>query len=237
MCMRAFAPERPLANHEIMAAILSFRTAADRRPAMSRRKSPPPHTPTLRRHIAAAAARLMAEDGIGDYGMAKRKAARQLGIGEKDALPSNDEVEEELREYLALYQDDEHADRLVAMRQAALAVMAKLVDYHPCLTGAVLDGTAGRYSAIELDLFADSSKDVEIFLLSSGISYEVDDIQWHGNDVPETRLQIEWDGFPVNLLVFPLKAERNVQRNPHSGRNRARAQAPALAALLAEGKP
>ena len=33
----------------------------------------------LRREIAALAARMMAEDGISDFGFAKRKAARQLG--------------------------------------------------------------------------------------------------------------------------------------------------------------
>ena len=49
----------------------------------------------LRREIAALAARMMAEDGISDFGFAKRKAAKQLGATEADALPNNTEIEAE----------------------------------------------------------------------------------------------------------------------------------------------
>lgn len=199
---------------------------------MPRRKPTPSPTANLRRHIASAAARLMAEDGIGDYGVAKRKAARQLGAGTGDGLPSNEEVEQELREYQALYQDEEQPERLYEMRKVALGVMQLLQDFRPCLTGAVLDGTAGRYSAIELDIFADSSKDVEIFLLSNSISYEVDELQHHGHDPAETRLRLDHEGFPVHLMVFPPLAERSHPRNPHTGRARLRAHVTAVAALL-----
>ena len=51
----------------------------------------------MRARIAAAAARLMAEDGIDDFALAKRKAARQLGAPDTEALPANQEIEAELR--------------------------------------------------------------------------------------------------------------------------------------------
>ena len=158
----------------------------------------------LRRSIAAAAARLMADEGVTDYGAAKRKAARQLGAGESETLPTNDEVEVELRSYQALFQDDEQREHLHDLRQAALAVMQELAEFRPCLTGQVLDGTAGRFSRIELDLFADSSKDVEIFLLSRDIEYAIDEMPRRGPDGAETRLRLEWDDIEVQLMIYLL---------------------------------
>ena len=186
----------------------------------------------LRRSIAAAAARLMADEGVTDYGAAKRKAARQLGAGESETLPTNDEVEVELRSYQALFQDDEQREHLHALRQAALAVMQELAEFRPCLTGQVLDGTAGRFSRIELDLFADSSKDVEIFLLSRDIEYAIDEMPRRGPDGAETRLRLEWDDIEVQLMIYPLAAERHLPRNPHGGRAKQRARLPAVAELV-----
>lgn len=187
-----------------------------------------------RRAIASLAARMMAEDGVDNYGHAKRKAARSLGLGENEALPSNEEVEAELRLYQSLYQADELRDRLREMRQTALEVMEFLVDFRPYLTGAVLDGTAGRYAAVEIDLFADSAKDVEITLLSNNISYETSEYRRQGPDTPETLLHIDWGGVPVQLSVYSLPQERHSKRNPHSGNRPERARASAVAALLEE---
>jgi hypothetical protein len=122
--------------------------------------------------------RLMAEDGIADYGMAKRKAARSLGVGEGEALPTNEEIETELRAWQSLYQEDEQRERVHDLRTTALEVM-QAGRFPPLSHRRRLDGTAGRYSAIEIELYADSSKDVEIALLSHGISYEI-----HGQPTP-----------------------------------------------------
>jgi hypothetical protein len=75
-----------------------------------------PSQQRLRREIAALAARLIAEDGINDYGLAKRKAARQLGAINADELPNNAEIEAEVRTYQAVFQDDEQRS---ACRQCA----------------------------------------------------------------------------------------------------------------------
>src|ERR1043165_4918148 len=78
---------------------------------------------STRARIAAAAARIMAEDGIDDFSLAKRKAAKQIGAAETQSLPANDEIEAELRAYRALYQPDEHRQRVAQLREVALRVM------------------------------------------------------------------------------------------------------------------
>ena len=102
----------------------------------------------VRARIAAAAARLMAEDGIDDFALAKRKAARQLGADEREGLPANDEVEAELEAYRALYQAEEHPHRIAELRTVALNAMAALESFRPYLTGPVLTGLAGPYAQI-----------------------------------------------------------------------------------------
>lgn len=175
---------------------------------MPRRKPTAANGSHIRREIAAAAARLMAEDGITDYGFAKRKAARNLGLGETDVLPANDEVESELRIYQSLYQSEEQPARLLELRRDALEAMDLLAEFQPYLTGAVLDGTAGRYAGIELEVFADSAKDVEIALLSRGISYVPDEKMRHRPGAPEAQLRLEWNGAPLRISVYPRQAER-----------------------------
>ena len=179
----------------------------------------PRHKPTissstyLRRSIANAAARLIAEGGMSDFGSAKRKAARQLGASDGDALPSNDEVEIELRAYQAIFQDNEQTERLHEMRTNALEIMNLLADFHPHLTGAVLNGTAGRYAPIEIDLFADSSKDVEIFMLSHNILYSSTEIRRQNPLSAETRLHLDWNHDSIDLSVYPIAAVRTLTRD------------------------
>jgi len=201
---------------------------------MPRSKAVPRSDSDLRRRIACLAGRLMAEDGVGDYGIAKRKAARRLGVVEGESLPTNDEVEAELRAYQAIYQPDEQRARLRELRGLALEVMDVLEGFRPYLTGAVLDGTAGRYAEVEIDVFADSAKEVEIFLLSKGISYAVAETRRQWPDGSDTRLRLDWNGNPVLLSVFPADAERQRRRNPHTGRTPGRARAGAVAMMIEE---
>jgi hypothetical protein len=198
---------------------------------MSRRK-PSAAGNTLRREIAGLAARLMAEDGISDYGYAKRKATKALGATEQDALPTNDEIEAELRAYQSLYQDEEHSARIRMLREIALQAMEFLADFRPYLTGPVLDGTAGRYAGVDIDLYADSAKDVEIALLSRNIPYEIDEKSRGRPDGMEAQLSLDWDGVPIRLSIYPYMAERRQQRNPHTGRSPSRARVDAVAMLL-----
>ena len=174
----------------------------------------------------------MAEEGTADYGFAKRKAARNLGLGDNEALPTNDEVETELRAYQALYQSEEQPARLAELRRDALEAMDLLAEFHPYLTGPVLDGTAGRYAGIQLELFADSAKDVEIMLLSRDISYDVDEKIRHHPGAPEAQLLLDWNGSPLRISVYPRMAERVHPRSPHGTKGPARAGRAAVAELL-----
>lgn len=196
---------------------------------MPRRKLAPSASSHLRRSIASTAARLMAEEGFSDYGAAKRKAARSLGASEGEALPTNEEIEVELRAWQSLYQEDEQRERIHDLRATGLEVMQLLAEFHPYLTGGALDGTAGRYSAVEIELFADSSKDVEIALLSHGISYDIADNRRPGLDA---QLRLEWNDFPVVLAIYPPVAERQQPKSPHGGRGRHRVRADAVIELL-----
>ena len=77
--------------------------------------------------IAQGAARLIAEHGLTDWTLAKRKAARQLMLPETAGLPSNDEIEAALADHHALFGGDAHADRAAssARRGARLDAPAR----------------------------------------------------------------------------------------------------------------
>jgi hypothetical protein len=136
----------------------------------------------LRQLVAQQAARMMAEDGVSDYGYAKKKAGRQLGVVDANCLPSNAEIEEEIRLYHDIYNSEDQPEALRLLRQDALATMQIFARFNPHLTGSVLDGTAGQYAETHIHLFADSAKEVEIFLLNQQIPYESNDKTYRVRD-------------------------------------------------------
>jgi hypothetical protein len=131
----------------------------------------------VRQQIAMLAARMIAEDGL-DYAGAKRRAAKELFGGQRvpgDAMPANTVVEAEVRAYQELFQSDSQPKRLLLLRRVAIDVMEMLAPFNPYLVGAVLNGTAGDHTDIHLQLFCDSAKDVEIFLINRGIEIDVEE--------------------------------------------------------------
>jgi hypothetical protein len=190
-----------------------------------------------RARIAAAAARLMAEDGIDDFALAKRKAAKQLGVVEAQALPGNDEVEAELREYLALYQADEHPQRIAELRKIALDAMRTLERFNPYLTGPVLKGIAGPYAEIELQLFPDSLKEVEIFLLDRKLSYDTREGRRYAGDRAHavSVLTLLWEDAPLRLSIFDARDERIALKTSQAGRVMDRAGIAEVDALVRNG--
>ena len=188
----------------------------------------------MRAAIAAAAARIMAESGIDNFALAKRKAARQLGATEKQGLPGNEEVDAELRAYLDLYQADEHPDRIRELRRIALSMMRELEVFSPYLTGPVLKGIAGPYAEVELQLFPDSDKDVEIFLLNRNIPFTSAEARRYSGDRARavTIIELEWEGAPVRLSVFDSRDERIALKTTQVGRVMGRAGIPEVSALL-----
>ena len=194
-----------------------------------------PHRSNLRREIAALAARMIAEDGISDYGFAKRKAARQLGAVNADELPNNAEIDAEVRTYLSVFQDEEHLERQQFLRIAAAEAMRELEAFRPYLTGAVLEGTAGRYAEVEIDLFPESAKEVEIFFLNHGVNYEHREPRRNQPDAPEAILVFDWGDVPVKLRIYSPDVERLSRRGPHGARQMERARLATVEALIKQG--
>ena len=176
----------------------------------------------------------MAEDGINDFSLAKRKAARRLGAAETEALPGNDEIEMELRAYRALYQADEHPVRIAELRRIALEAMQALERFNPYLTGQVLRGIAGRYAEIELQLFPESTKEVELFLLDRNIAYTTHESRRFSGDRahPVSLLSLSWQGAPLKISVFDPRAERLALKTSQAGRVMERAGIAEVGAMV-----
>ena len=176
-----------------------------------------------RERIAQVAARLILEHGITDWSLAKRKAARQLMLSERDGLPGDDEVEAALTEHQALYGGDEHAATLRAQREEALRWMRRLADFNPRLVGGVAAGWAGEYNDIRLELIADDQKAVELVLINAEVSYRVDPMR---SAAAPAQLYIDTRAGGVRLTIMDEREARSRKRDD------VRLDAAALARLL-----
>ena len=187
-----------------------------------------------RSRIAHLAARLIAEDGIEDYAAAKRKAARQAGVPDTRQLPTNDEIDEALRTHQTLYGGEEHVNRLRELRTRALEVMRELARFNPYLTGSVLTGTAGKYADVNLQLYTDSGKDVELFLIDRDIAYRAGERRlWCGETLRTLpAFTVDDDGLEVDIVVFALDDLRNPVKTSPEGKAIERARPEAVRALL-----
>ena len=128
----------------------------------------------LTEEIAATAARLVVEEGM-EYGPAKRRAARALGRASTRSaeLPGNDLVEDQVREYLAIFCAETQPAELAELRAIAAVWMERLAEFRPHLAGAVWRSTATRLNNIHLELFCDDSKAAELALIDRRVDYEV----------------------------------------------------------------
>ncbi len=188
----------------------------------------------LRERIAHLAARLMAQDGIEDYALAKRKAARQAGAADSRQLPDNDEIDVALKQYRELYQQ-EHPAQLRELRRLALEVMDEFSQFNPHLTGAVLKGSAGKYAAVHLQLFTDTDKNVEHYLLNHRIVFRSDECRLYAGDMTLSApvLSIDRDGVEIHLTVLSSRDQRLQLKTSPDGKPLERARREAVAALLA----
>lgn len=176
----------------------------------------------LTSEIAATAARLVVEEGL-EYGPAKRRAASQLGVG-RAPLPSNDELEDAVREYIELFCEDTQPVELRALRAMALVWMERLAAFRPHLCGAVWHGTATRLSDISIQLFCDDSKSAEIALIDHRVPYTPATVTgFRGEPVealsfasqsPELGLAVG-----VHLMVYDLDDLRGALKPDSKGRS------------------
>ena len=164
----------------------------------------------LRRHIAYLAARLMAVDGIADYASAKQKAARQAGLADAQLLPDNSEIEEALREYQGLFQGEDQPEHLRYLREVAVKVMREFEEFRPVLVGSVLNGTAGQHSDVNLQLYADDSKALTMFLVNKRYRFEegTKEVRRGGRVDQVPQIQLEVDGVTVTMTVLDRDDER-----------------------------
>lgn len=125
----------------------------------------------LKAEIATVAARMVVEEGL-EYGAAKRRAVKQMGLSPRSALPDNDQLEVSVEEYIAVFCADTQPAELRALREMALVWMERLESFRPHLGGAVWHGTATRRSDIYLQLFCDDPKSAEIALIDMDVRFE-----------------------------------------------------------------
>jgi hypothetical protein len=189
--------------------------------------------------IAATAARMVVEEGL-EYGPAKRRAVKLLGLSSRAALPDNALVEESVREYLSLFCAETQPPELAALRALALVWMERMADFRPHLTGAVWAGTATRLSDIYIQLFCDDSKAAEIALIDHRVDYEPRTVTgFHGESVDALSLSSRCDALSemigVHLMVYDYDDLRGALRPNAQGRA-PRGGAAAVRELLADQK-
>lgn len=190
----------------------------------------------LRERLAQESARLMIEHGILDFGLAKRKAAERLAVTTLGALPSNAQIEACLAERQRIFEPDDHADRLLYLRQLALDLMHELRAFEPRLTGPVLAGTATSTSRIELHVFASNAETVAATLEYNGHRAAPcqQRFRYGGGrqaQVPGFRFQV--DGARVLTPVFPENGIREAPLSSVNQRPMARASRRDIEALVA----
>lgn len=179
---------------------------------------------------------MLAEEGAQDYAYAKRKAARQLGATDDRCLPTNAEIEQELKLHHEIFRSEAQPQHLQQLRSEAIAVMQRLERFNPHLAGAVLDGTAGRYPETEIHLFADSLKDVELYLLNASIAYQMEEKSWRFGHARRRLpvLVLAGEHGAVRLFVFETDDLRSAPRSTSGSSAPTRASLQTVAAMVEE---
>jgi len=185
--------------------------------------------------VAQEAARIIVNQGIRDFGLAKKKAAERLGLTDRGSLPGNAEIELAVSEHLQLFAGESHSDLLQTMRQAALSAMEMLSPFEPRLVGPVLNGTADANSAVNLHVFADSAESVAHALDQNGLSYQPYERRRRSRrDRAETYAGFEFHHgeASVQATVFPVDGIRQAPSSPVDGKPMRRADEKAVRDLL-----
>ena len=198
------------------------------------------HDARMRERLVREAARIMAEEGVGDFGTAKRKAAARLGAPDTRNLPQNREVQAALREHQQLFEGEALRERLRRLRGTALEAMALLEPFRPRLVGSVLKGTATAHSDVNLHLFSEPAEEVAIFLMDRRIPFEEDSrrLRFGRDDYRDYPVYRFLAGdTAIDLTVFSLAGLRQAPRSSVDGQPMERAARPAVERLLEEGEP
>jgi hypothetical protein len=207
------------------------------RKAMSKRSNP--RAELLRQALAQEAARLMAEQGIDDFLLAKRKAAERLGATDVAVLPRNTEIEAALVEHHRLFEGETHASTLTDLRRTALETMELFEAFQPRLVGPVLSGTASAHSEISLHLFAETAESVSLRLFDKDIPHQAAERRLRyepGRLVTYPAFRFVAGNQPIDVVVFPVDGIRQSPSSPVDGKPMRRADAAELRSLLKQGQ-
>jgi hypothetical protein len=199
------------------------------------RRTPNPRADHLRRALAQEAARIMSEQGIDDYLLAKRKAAARLGATDVAILPRNAEIEAALEEHHRLFAPRTHRSTLDRLRRLALQAMRLLQEFEPRLVGPILSGTASAHSEISLHLFADTPELVAMRLLDQGIPHQLTQrrVRYEpGRVVSYPSFRFVAGDQPVDAVVFPVNGIRQSPSSPVDGRPMRRMDAAHLESMI-----
>ena len=195
---------------------------------------------TLKSEISAVAARMVVEEGL-EYGPAKRRAVKQLGLRGRTALPGNDEIEDAVVEYIALFCTETQPNELLALRRLAVVWMERMAAFRPYLGGAVWHGTATRLSDIYLQLFCDDCKSAEIALIDHQVDYVPRTVTgFHGESVEALSVHAFCGDLKeevgVHLLIYDLDDVRGALKPDAKGRT-PRGDLAAVRRLLHDQQP
>ena len=188
-----------------------------------------------RKLLAIEAAKIMAESGIKDFYTAKRKAASRLGMSNTKNLPRNAEVEQALSEYLRLFKHDTQPVQLRELRETTLRIMHYLKKFNPHLAGAVLTGTADRYSAINIHVFSDSPEDIARYLLEEAIPFKAIETrlnQAKGQVVRYPAYYFTAGETEIEITVFPVDGIRQAPLSAVDGKPMRRASMSEVGQLI-----
>lgn len=177
---------------------------------------------TLKAEISAVAARMVVEEGL-EYGAAKRRAVKQMGLPLRTALPGNDEIEDAVVEYLSVFCADTQPVELLALRRLALVWMERMAAFRPHLGGAVWHGTATRLSDIYIQLFCDDSKSAEISLIDHQVDYVPRTVSGFNGEAVEALSVHAFcpdlnEDVGVHLLVYDRDDVRGALKSDAKGR-------------------
>lgn len=189
----------------------------------------------VRRRIAEEAARIMANEGVGDYHSAKRKAAQRLGQEDSRHLPSNREIEKALGNYIQLFHAQDLPETLRMQLGVALETMRVLAGFDPRLAGALLQGIATTFSEVQIHIFPDEPEQAALLLQEHGIPYEETSRRLRfGGDRQEIAPVFRFlaGDTPVEIIVLPLPAAREAPLSPVDARPMKRANLKEVERLL-----
>lgn len=189
-----------------------------------------------RQRLADEAARIILEEGVRDYGLAKRKAAEHLGMTGRREMPANIEIETAVLERNRLFANPESRREYRDRLHAAALVMQRLESIEPRLVGPLLQGILEPQPVINLHGFAETVEEVIFLLGDMGIQCRSGDRHYRGG-IRAPFLSFRGpEGLDVELTIFPADGIRQAPPSPVDGRPMRRLALAAVRERIAEAQ-